>query len=410
MNYCLVRAITDNLQTLEWFFINHLTDQCARVQVFQGSQSEFIDAVKKCSYVLGLTSFHQVLFQKLQLPKVVKSKLTRVIPYALEEFLAEDIDNIHFVLLPLDKKQLNNNKRTVAYIKKEQISNWHELFMQMESTAYLISPFHVLPWNNKEWILGVGEKEFWLRNSIDSGICLERHHLARVLSECLSSQEQDQLIKLIPVGIDNVTEVSALLKKNRCRFNIQSTVKHISEIFDLKIVDLQAINLLQGDFSLQSEKKKTKKIWVYTVSTACIAVLSVLCLKLFLFHGLQQKQAYIQGQTLNAYKKIMPAATSLLSSRHEIIKKLEKNRPEDPEHFLVLLGVLNEVFNQFPKLKINSVLYKPGEFKVDASIATLLNYVQLQQALKKKGITIKRVSAKTENEQAHVVFLMNSEV
>jgi len=265
-----------------------------------------------------------------------------------------------------------------------------------------------LPWHRGEWTLCVGEKKFWLRETVYSGICLEREYLSSVLSGLIKEKIQDQLLKIIPVGIQDLTAVQELLKQHRCKFKIESNVNNIWEICDLSGLQLQNINLLQGDFSLASETEQTKKIWTYALSILCVGIIAATSLKLFLFYDLQNKQQEIDTQTLASYKRVAPKATSLQPAQQSLMNLLQSSQAESDENFLILLGGLGEARTKLSVLKINSVSYAQQQLKVDMNVPKYSGYTQLQKILKQSGFVIKTISATTENNQAHVVFSMTS--
>lgn len=402
MTYCLVQAVTPDLKQLQWFFLKSLTQDCSAIQGVQGTQKDFIKAAKNSGSIIGVTSSNEVIFQQLELPHVVGKKLIRAIPYALEESIAENINNIHFVLLK------SNNTNTVAYIRKEKVSKWHDLFLKIKTPSCLVSPINLLTWKKNQWTLVIGKKKFWLRENQVSGICLERKHLFRALSELIATEAKEQLIRIFSVENEEFSDVLTLFKKHRSHYKVEQKIKSINEVFDLSAVNFKTVNLLQNEFSLHSNNPKIRRTYTQAALFICLGIVCATLLKFYFFHALKQEQLTIEQRALTKYKQIYPNATSITSSEVHLKKILSKHKLTKPEGFLLYIKILNKIHGDLATFHVKSINYRPNRsLKVAITVPSLIEFEKLKTLLTKEGIKTKRTDVTIENQYTNINFVMS---
>lgn len=398
---CLVKSLTKNFTRLEWFFIESQNNSLKTNKRYQGDVSQFVQAVSHCDKVIGLTDEHEVLFKELVLPKVVKNKLMPAIPYALEECLAVDVQTMHFVLL---KDYIRNNKRTVAYVRRSYMDLWYDLFLKIKPNAQLISPLHLLSNAVNDPYLYIGEYQFWLKKNQCIAESIENDYLPNILTDAAESI-QPYTVQVVPVGTVNLEQSLTALHQNHLSFECQANISQIESAYNLSGVDLDSINLLQGDYSLYTKKKKYTDIRYAQIAVVCSTILIAIGFKVFTVFELQKKEAFIKTEALKAYQAIMPEAKSLESAHDFIQRQLAKQGTQQPELLLLLLSALDKGMQSINKVSLRSLEYTNHELKVSADIG-LSDYVTLQRVLKEQQVTTQRLSATTSGELSHVVFMI----
>lgn len=406
MTYCLVQAISPDLTKLQWFFIQNLTKINHDVKIIKGTQEEFLKASKNCGYVLGITKANEVIFKELTLPNIVKNKLIRAIPYALEEFIAEDINQLHFTVLK--SKSSSKNKHTIAYIKKNIITQWHDLFSKIKNTAYLISPIHLLTWKQEEWTLIIGKKKFWLRESQLTGVSLYKECLQSVLKELIEKNIKEQFIKIIPVENSKTEEIVGLLKKHRVRYKIEPKIKNLYESFDFTSVNFENVNLLMNEFSLRSNNNKIRKIYSLSILSIFFTVICATCLKFNFLYELKKKQKLIEQYTLIQYQKVFPEATTVQLFNKKLNTALKVTSLPLPDHFLQLLSALEKAKPQLNSIHMKSIIYSNKNLKVTVTLEDINLFNQLQDLLSQAGIKTNNIRTKQTPPYTEINFEMHS--
>ncbi len=117
-------------------------------KISSGTLEELSEAAAKHHTVVLLNS--QCLhISQLQLPTQNMQKMLKAVPYAIEEFIAEDIENVHFVIA----KNKHNDLMSVVGIDKATLQNIIQIFQQASIIIEKIIPDVLcLAANGQQWV------------------------------------------------------------------------------------------------------------------------------------------------------------------------------------------------------------------------------------------------------------------
>ncbi len=103
---------------------------------FTPSSWQKISSLTRGRRVLLVIPNNDVMLSTLTIPSTNKKQLLRAVPFALEDSLAEDLENLHFAI----HKQSNSDKTNVAVINHQRLGMYTALLRE-----HKITPYYVLP-------------------------------------------------------------------------------------------------------------------------------------------------------------------------------------------------------------------------------------------------------------------------
>lgn len=256
---------------------------------------------KKTNVVLptACCSLHEVA-----LPKMSEHKARSVVPYALEEQLAEPVSSLHFALMPHPNHSLS---WLVAVINKQYFSDF---LLRLTSLGITYDDM-TLDW------FALDANEACL---VDQSLLVNHPDFYGAMGLELASftfKRLDPIPTLYgftdPIPFD-ATHV------------IQPIVENVWVWLARRLQQNTFLNLCQGDFSQDTKQTLTKRwyIGVGVLLGACLA--SNVLLKIILLFILTHQNAVVDQQIAKVYREFFPDAKSVVSPRFRIEQLLKKGQ------------------------------------------------------------------------------------
>lgn len=303
-----------------------------------------------------------VLLTETHLPKMNRQRLIRAIPFALEEKLIDDVENLHFALG--DETDAPQSVAVIAKQKLERIlASLKEVgilptkMLPATLTLPLLPDKTTLCVVDQQCIFRTGSLQGFVCDKADLALYLEMHPQADI-EEMHLTQEQ-------------------FLEKMHDWLLMQST-----------------FNLLQGPYQPKQKKSFTKKIWqaaaVLAVAWVCLIFLNNIVSLIILQKSAHKNELAIQA----IYKKHFPEATSIVAPRERMEAKLKKMMGESNKNDLLnVLGVIGISLNKTPDISLKSLDFKDNRFNLTVLSSSYASLDEFSQSLTTQGVNVKRQSA-----------------
>jgi len=245
----LLAALSDD----ESHFVKWIKLDVGGTPITRGAEArlEQVSSVAQNAHVIVLLPLQQMLLCSVNTHARKSKHLQKVIPFALEDEVADDIENLHFAL----GQRYGENDYPVAVIEKVALDSLLETLANAEIYPdILTADVFGLPFREGTWTILIENKRALVRTSNFQGFTIDLHNLQRVLTSSLRQAEVSP----------------SELNIYRCD-NPQSGVKNFT--FPIKTNELadcpprlfadgldknECINLLQGSY--QKKKQKTSSI------------------------------------------------------------------------------------------------------------------------------------------------------
>lgn len=301
------------------------------------------------------------------LPEKGQRQALKALPYMLEETLATNVDNMHFVVGPREGEQLN-----VAAVAHEQMQTWLEWLHQAGLKVKRIVPDCLaLPLDQCRWAAMDVGNEYLIRTSEGGGISLPKAWSAMALPQLLSQAVQ---------GSDDPEPIRMASYSDDIHF---AGVQIESKPLDLPMMVLAKgilnapINLLSGIYKPKSEYSKQLLTWKNAAIVIILAIVLALVNKGLAIHQLNNRTAALQAQSEVIFHQSLPSVSRIVNMRSQMDSQLRSMQGQGGGAvFFEMLNGLKSAFSKVPELKPTTMRYDANRNELRMQV-TAKTYAQI---------------------------------
>jgi general secretion pathway protein L len=375
MQKLIIYFETSDLSQLSWMLLN---EQGAAEQIIlHGQLSELAALAANCqnAQVVAIAPPEDVLLISAKLPKLPRQRLLQALPFALEEQLLAEIDDLHFAIGDYAESGL-----PVAIVSKTKLRAWLNALKEIGLQPSLLIPAALsVPLVDNQWRVNVFGDSAMLRTGSYSGFACDKYNLAVLLELKLAEEATPPLLSIVNYSTDEFPQATA----------------HASEKdFMLTLAQLpekNSLNLLQNAFQAKRKVASHNKIWLWTGYLAGAWLALVLCFDLVSLTLLQHQETKLETAINTIYKHNFPAATSVVAPKARMTEKLNNLTNENHKNrLLAWLAYLAKSKAQVNAIKFNQLDYRNNQLNLEFTAPSLASIDTLTQALTQQGLQVKQ--------------------
>lgn len=351
----LIHYNIDDAQQATWSLCNVAGELTGKIS--SGSLAE-LSAVAADHPAIVLLNSQCLHINQLQLPTQNLQKLLKAVPYAIEEFIADDIDDFHFVI----SKNKRDGSTSVVGINENTLKNIIQIFQAANINVEKIIPDALcLAADSNQWVCLNHENTSYLQTDITNGMLLSHDLLPYVITNKLQDETQTRPEKILLFSEqENATAFDALKAESIPGDDIEIVNivynTHPLVVFCGNYKQAMALNLLQYKFK---PKRKTSGYWQHwRLAASLAAIWLVLHLGLTGFQHLQLKDSNIATHAMieKIYKKSFPKSRKIVNPRVQMEQKLKELKGTTGNSSQGLIFLLAESFGTLSHDKKNITL------------------------------------------------------
>ncbi len=314
-----------------------------------------LELPKNIDKVVAVAPANDVTIRKVEVPARSRSKTLAAIPYALEETLASDVEQLHFVML--DWKPGAN--ATVAILDKAKINNWYQAIGQLPFPVdalvpeYLLIPIHP---QTDATIVRADSDMVCIRTGPNEGIVLDTysldmwwHDLARK-DVAIACQDPEIARHLVGMG-------GTMIREWDIGTDFSEWLRHHTHI------DITG-NVLQGAYTPHHQGQEVSRY------KSAGAVLIAAFVVYFVASGYEYFQLASQEKRLNeqietVFRETFPDASRIVNPRLQMEQRLKQLRSGyvGEGEFQVLLSAVARAI-PVAQGKIEEISFRDNELTV----------------------------------------------
>lgn len=285
-----------------------------------------------------------VLTLNARVPTQSRAKMLRAIPYAVEDQLAVDVDELHFALG--ERQGSGVQIGVVSHDKMKQISAAlaaHGLEPDIIAPDYLL-----VPYEEGAWQIWHEAGRILVRMCLHGGAALEAENFAQYLTLVLAETEEARLPTKIMID-EAQTHDWAWLQEICARKDIPVEFReHQGPLLALAasgFAEGQTLNLLQGDYSRREQLGRMWRPWIPAAAIfGGLIVVQLITMGIDYFR-LQAEYDRLSDEVKQVYLNTFPDAQKVVNARVQMEQRLNKVRSVREEGGDLYLGLL-ESFSQ----------------------------------------------------------------
>jgi general secretion pathway protein L len=349
-------------------------------------------------HVCVLVPGTDVLLMEPELPAKAGAKLAQMVPYALEEQLAEDIDDLHFAL---GRRNETNGRRAgdaartpVAVVARALMDEWLGAVQGAGITPEtLCADTNLLPANPGQAVAWLDGDVIVVRPAGGSPVSMPADALQEALALALPSEElavENRGAGLILyTGATEWQQHGAAVESLRERFD-GITVQLLSDgplpLLAQQLPTNYAINLLQGPYAQQTSHDVGFRAWrVAAILLACWVGLHVVG-KATELAVLKKREHTLDASIDQAFRAAMPGEHNTTDARRRMQARLASTRGGGEfSGFLPALGALVVARNNAPGTVVQALSFREGAVDLKLAAPNAESLDRISRALRDSG-------------------------
>ncbi|HEX3395345.1 MAG TPA: type II secretion system protein GspL [Steroidobacteraceae bacterium] len=387
----LLRLPPPGQEDTEWLILD---EAGAPTPTRQRGSLSLAAAVWRTGRVMVLAPATQILLAEPELPPGGGAKLARAVPFALEEQLTEDVDQLSFAI----GHRRSNGRTPVAVVSRSVLQGWIADLSAAGLDPQAIHPdISLIPENPGQTVLWLEHDRLAVRRpgaipfTVELSPVKEALVIAGVIADPLQATEEPK------------PKESAILYLTRDDWaRVQGDFEDLLEQFaSLKIQLLadgplpwlargmnaaDAVNLLQGEFSRTTDAGERWHRWRLAAVLAGALLLVHLAAQALQIRQAKHESAALDGEISQLFSSAMPG-DALSDPRRQMQARLERIHKSGagPQYFLRALQSLSGALAVTPKTTISALSYRENALDMTVNAPSLAALSQLTQFVGKEG-------------------------
>jgi len=351
--------------------------------VRRGTLAELAAAAAGCKLVL-LAPAADVLLIQAKLPTRQRQRMLRALPYALEERLADEVENLHFAAGRADDDGV-----AAAVVERGRLQGWLGQLVAAGLRPDAVLPESLgVPVGAQSWGLLLEAGGGLLRSGPSSACSLDPLNAAELLRLALeqAGEARPGSLRLFDAGAEPaLLEALAAV----CAEAGVELRREAGEALPLLVRHLDPnarIDLLQGEFSRREQLGQSLRLW--RPAAAMLAALALLQGGMAMLHyrDLTAQDRRLRAQIEQLYRHTFPDAKRVVNARLQMQQRLKALSSDGHGGGLApLLARAAPVLARTAGLQLRALRYRDGALEVDLGIGNLRSLDGLKQALLAAG-------------------------
>ena len=353
-------------------------------------------AVGRAGKVIVLAPASQILLAEPQLPPGSGAKIARAVPFALEEQLTEDLDQLSFAI----GRRLPDGRTPVAVVARSVLQNWiSELNTAGIEPQAIYPDISLIPENPGQTVLWLETQRLAVRRpgalpfAVELSPVKEALVVAGVIADPFESSSPAKPAESVILYVTREDWA-----------NVQAEFEHLVQEFASFKVQLlgdgalpwlargldagDAVNLLQGEFSRTADYGERWHQWRLAAILAATLLGVHVAAQALQIRSAKHASAALDSEMSQLFATAMPAE-QITDPRRQMQARLDRIRKSaaGPQYFLRTLQTLSAALANAPKTTINSLSYRDESLDMTVIAPSLGSLSQLSQFVAREGLT-----------------------
>jgi len=330
-----------------------------------------------------------VLLAEPEVPAKAGTKLQQVVPYALEEQLAEDIDDLHFAI----GKRVGDTPTTpVAVVAHALMEDWLATLKSADVTPEVMyADSDLLPENPGHAVALIENDVVIVRPPVGPPISMPSDALTEALEiarQAGQGNEQTGRGLILYTGAAEWQHFSPRVEKVRDQFDgikVQLLTGGPLPLFIQQLANSNHINLLQGRYAQQNTHAVGWRSW--RVAAILLGALVGLHLagkagELFM---LKRAEKTVDASIDQAFRAAMPGEQNTINARKRMETRLAAVRSGGGSSLLDALGAVASARGAAPGTVLRSLSFRDGALELSIAAPDADSLERVNQALSGNG-------------------------
>lgn len=309
----------------------------------------------------------------LELPWLADRKARAAIPYALEDKLAQPVEELHFAF---DKQHYRNNHYLIAVIAKQRMHYLMQIMADNDIDFELLTT---------DWF-ALNEQELCISGA---NLLVNQDDFKGTLTNALALTYLRRYTLTPPLVFqDSLLEINSDTVKNE---------EHSYIWIAQRLIQNKPLNLCQGMMQHGSAHDWFRKAYIFTALSCAVWLLSIVVVNGINLYFLNKKTADLDQQIAVIYHQFFPEAKQVISPKFRINQLLKANQEDSQARFWFLINELAKTMKD-STITIEQMRYQGKSLLVTIVSPDFATLQKFETELKKQ-LKVNQTQASTHEQQ-----------
>lgn len=347
--------------------------------------------------VIALVPATEVMLAEPELPPGSGTKLARAVPFALEELVTDDIDTLHFAI----GRRAAGGTTPVVVVARSLLESWIAALREAGLSPHAIyADVSLLPDNPGQTVLWLEESRLSVRRAAGPAFTVEVSPIEEALAVAGIIHEP-----LHSEGVEAPPPESAVLYTTQEDWAaVQDTFNRLQDRFaSLKVQllpegplmwlarqlpDMQAINLLQGEYAPSEDYGSHWRRWRVAAFLAMGLLGTHIAAESLALHQARKQSAELKTSLEQVFSSALPGERPA-DPRRQMMTRLAQIRgaAAGPQYFLRTLQSLSGALAGRPNTSVDALSYRDATLDLKITAPSVGELSQFSQLMSKQGLT-----------------------
>ena len=383
-----------------WSLVNSAGELSTMLSSGSLNDAAPLAAKHKTVVLLDSTPVH---IDSVRLPIKKHQKLLRAAPFALEEKIADDVEDLHFVA----GKTSSNGSTPIAAINRNTLDDvLNQLNQHGIQPVAMIPDALCLTANAQQWSILLHDDQANIQFSLFDAGEFDRDALALILESALHQDARQTPEKIIlftadgdEAGIQDIEKIIPdSIELVKVSFNKHPMVIYCGEY--RRALDL---NLLQGEYKPVTKTNVNWQRWRLSAALAIIFIGLQLGITATQYQELHDQNSKLQVEIDRIYKQTFPESTRIVNARVQMEQKLNELKGSgsagSSTSLITLLSDASTALSSEKNITIQTINYRNSKVDIEVTGSTLQNIEQLNKKLNTGNLNAEIVSSSSEKDK-----------
>lgn len=335
----------------------------------------------------------EVVFARVTVPGRGRARTAQALPFALEEQLADEVEQLHFAL----GQRAADGRTSAAVVSRAHMAAW---LARLEAAGvqadYLVSELQLLPLVAGEWSALHECGTVVLRSGVQQGLAADAENQHVMLQAAVREAGVDKPARVRIIDADR----DAPLAANQAAVDGVELVVETAHANPLQLLAKNfdaagVINLLQGAYSRREQAGRLWRPWRAAAALFAVWLALEVGMTAFETNRLAREQQRLDAQVEQLYRKTFPDARKVVNVRVQMQRGLDALRVSADAgnaDFLGLVAASGAALHDNSAITLRGISYKDRQLEVDLEAGDMQALDQLKQRLMQSALAVEIAS------------------
>lgn len=359
---------------------------------------EFADAapVARERQVVVIAPGSSVTLARPELPVPAGAKLAQVVPYAMEESLAGEVEQFHFAIGATDE----DGSTQVAAVRREELRGWLDALAAAGIAPVAVVPDTLcLPENPGKTVAVIDSGQLLVRAPGSLPVALDAEPLTEAFA-LAGLEGEDRHVQLFVSQHDwqHSREMIEALREVTGSLDLQILPDGALPLLAAGAVRTGAPSLLQGEFSRRTGWRAEWQRWRVAAILAVAAFALHFGVRAYDLVSLHTEQRRLDTAIEQAARVAMPDVERIEDARVQVEQRLRGAGANDPNGLLTQLAAVGGALAGAPGPKLDSFNWRDHALDLSLNAPNTDSIARFAQGIGERGLTAD-VTSTSNNEQ-----------